>query len=68
MFLHGGWMHLVGNMLSLWIFGDNVEDRLGHGRFVLFYLLCGTLRPLAHVWATRLADPDHRRQRRHRRA
>ena len=43
MFLHGGWMHLAGNMLSLWIFGDNVEDRLGHGRFVVFYLLCGTL-------------------------
>lgn len=41
MFLHGGWMHLIGNMLFLWIFGDNVEDILGHGRFLLFYLLCG---------------------------
>ena len=51
MFLHGGWMHLGGNMLSLWIFGDNVEDRLGHGRYVLFYLSCGTLASLAHVWA-----------------
>jgi membrane associated rhomboid family serine protease len=51
MFLHGGWMHLGGNMLSLWIFGDNVEDRLGHGRYILFYLLCGTLAALAHVWA-----------------
>ena len=51
MFLHGGWLHLIGNMLSLWIFGDNVEDRLGHGRFILFYLLCGTLAALAHVWA-----------------
>jgi len=51
MFLHGGWLHLIGNMLSLWIFGDNVEDRLGHGRFVVFYLLCGTLAALAHVWA-----------------
>ena len=51
MFLHGGWMHLAGNMLSLWIFGDNVEDRLGHGRFVVFYLLCGTLASLAHLWA-----------------
>lgn len=41
MFLHGGWMHLLGNMLYLWIFGDNIEDRLGHGRFLLFYLACG---------------------------
>jgi membrane associated rhomboid family serine protease len=49
MFLHGGWMHFLGNMLFLWIFGDNVEDRLGHGRFVAFYLLCGTVASLAHV-------------------
>ena len=55
MFLHGGWLHLIGNMLSLWIFGDNVEDRLGHGRFILFYLLCGTLAALAHVWADPLS-------------
>lgn len=41
MFLHGGWMHLIGNMLYLWIFSDNVEDRLGRGRFIVFYLLCG---------------------------
>jgi membrane associated rhomboid family serine protease len=41
MFLHAGWMHFVGNMLYLWIFGDNVEDRLGHARFLLFYLACG---------------------------
>ncbi|HZC03321.1 MAG TPA: rhomboid family intramembrane serine protease [Gammaproteobacteria bacterium] len=41
MFLHGGWMHLIGNMLYLWIFGDNVEEALGHGRFLVFYLLCG---------------------------
>ena len=41
MFLHGGWMHLLGNMLYLWIFGDNIEDRLGHGRFVAFYFVCG---------------------------
>ena len=41
MFLHGGWMHLAGNLLYLWIFGDNVEDALGRGRFVAFYLLCG---------------------------
>jgi membrane associated rhomboid family serine protease len=51
MFLHGGWTHVIGNMLSLWIFGDNVEDQLGHGRFLLFYLLCGTLAALTHVWA-----------------
>ena len=41
MFVHGGIAHLAGNMLFLWIFGDNVEDRLGHGRFLMFYLLCG---------------------------
>ncbi len=41
MFLHAGWVHLVGNMLYLWIFGDNVEDRFGHSRFLIFYLLCG---------------------------
>jgi len=41
MFVHGGWLHFGGNMLYLWIFGDNVEDRMGHGRFVVFYLLCG---------------------------
>jgi len=50
MFLHGGWLHFLGNMLYLWIFGDNVEDRLGHGRFVLFYLLCGAAAGLAHVF------------------
>lgn len=41
LFLHGGWLHLLGNMLYLWIFGDNVEDKMGHGRFALFYILCG---------------------------
>ena len=41
MFLHGGWLHFLGNMLYLWIFGDNVEDRVGHGRFIVFYLTCG---------------------------
>src|SRR5262245_64067429 len=41
MFLHGGWGHLLGNMLYLWIFGDNVEDRLGRLRYLLFYLFCG---------------------------
>src|ERR1043166_6121541 len=41
MFLHGSWTHIIGNMWYLWIFGDNVEDRVGHGRFIIFYLLCG---------------------------
>ncbi len=50
MFLHAGWLHFLGNMLYLWIFGDNVEDRLGHGRFVAFYLLCGAAAVFAHVY------------------
>ncbi|HWO73920.1 MAG TPA: rhomboid family intramembrane serine protease [Dehalococcoidia bacterium] len=41
MFMHAGWAHIIGNMLFLWIFGDNVEDRLGHARYLFFYLLCG---------------------------
>jgi len=49
MFMHGGWMHLLGNMLYLWIFGDNVEDSMGHGRFVAFYLLTGIVAALAHA-------------------
>ena len=49
MFLHGGFFHLAGNMLYLWIFGDNVEDRFGHGRFVAFYLICGAIAALAHA-------------------
>lgn len=48
MFLHGGWLHLIGNMWFLWIFGDNVEDRLGHFRYLVFYLLCGLIGNLAH--------------------
>ncbi|MGE0127353.1 MAG: rhomboid family intramembrane serine protease [Blastocatellales bacterium] len=52
MFMHGGWMHLLGNMLYLWIFGDNVEDRMGHGKFLLFYLVCGVAATLAQVWLT----------------
>jgi len=51
MFLHGGWLHFLGNMLYLWIFGDNVEDRMGHLRYVVFYLLCGWIASYAHVWA-----------------
>lgn len=49
MFLHGGWGHLGGNMLFLWIFGDNLEHRLGHLRFVMFYLVCGLAAGLAHI-------------------
>jgi membrane associated rhomboid family serine protease len=49
MFLHGGWVHFAVNTLYLWLFGENVEDRLGRGRFVAFYLLCGTAAALAHV-------------------
>ena len=49
MFLHGSWSHVIGNMWYLWIFGDNVEDRFGHGRFVVFYLLCGAIAALGHL-------------------
>jgi rhomboid family protein len=53
MFLHGGWLHFGGNMLYLWIFGDNVEDKLGHGQYLVFYLLCGT----AAVFGQTLMNP-----------
>src|SRR3954463_8678156 len=49
MFLHGSWSHVLGNMWYLWIFGDNVEDRVGHGRFIVFYLLCGIAAALGQV-------------------
>lgn len=49
MFLHGGWLHLIGNMWFLWIYGDNVEDILGGLRYLVFYLLCGVAAGLAHV-------------------
>lgn len=49
LFLHGGWLHLIGNMWMLWIFGDNVEDRLGHGRYLLFYLMGGVVANVAHI-------------------
>lgn len=52
MFMHGGIAHLAGNMLFLWIFGDNIEDRLGHVRYVVFYLVCGVAASLAHVFTT----------------
>jgi membrane associated rhomboid family serine protease len=48
MFLHGSWMHVIGNMWSLWLFGDNVEDRMGRGGFLIFYLLCGLAAALTH--------------------
>src|SRR5437773_575379 len=48
MFLHGGWLHIIGNMWTLWIFGDNVEDRMGPGRFTIFYLLCGLFAGSVH--------------------
>ncbi|WP_247891284.1 rhomboid family intramembrane serine protease [Azospirillum aestuarii] len=51
MFMHGGFLHIAGNMLYLWIFGNNVEDSMGRGRFVVFYLLCGTAAALAQSFA-----------------
>ncbi len=53
MFLHGGWGHLLGNMLFLWVFGNNIEDAMGHLRYIVFYLLCGFIAVLAQV----LPDP-----------
>jgi membrane associated rhomboid family serine protease len=54
MFMHGSWLHIIGNMWFLWIFGDNVEDAMGRGRFVIFYLLCGALAALTQI----LSMPD----------
>src|SRR5207248_3616114 len=54
MFLHGSWSYVIGNMWYLWIFGDNVEDRVGHGRFIVFYLLCGVAAALGQV----AVDPE----------
>jgi membrane associated rhomboid family serine protease len=59
MFMHGGWAHLLGNMLYLWIFGDNLENRLGHGRYITFYLLCGLIASLSHVFATSYFSPEN---------
>ena len=53
LFMHGGIAHILGNMLYLWIFGDNLENVLGHGRYLFFYLLCGVLASLSHVYATK---------------
>lgn len=49
LFVHGGWAHIAGNMLYLWIFGDNIEDAMGHARYLVFYLLCGALAGLSHA-------------------
>ena len=49
MFLHGGWLHLISNMWALYIFGDNIEDRMGPGRYALFYLMCGVAAGLTHI-------------------
>lgn len=58
MFMHGGIAHIFGNMLFLFIFGDNIEDRLGHIRYFIFYLVCGIIAGLAHVFATALFASD----------
>jgi len=58
MFMHGGWEHILGNMLFLWIFGDNVEDAMGHVRYLVFYLICGVLAGLAQVFITLNFDPS----------
>src|SRR6185503_6398935 len=57
MFMHGGFAHIAGNMLFLWIFGDNIEDRLGHAKYLIFYLLCGVIASLSHVFVTGVLDP-----------
>lgn len=56
MFIHGGWIHIIGNILYLWLFGDNVEDRLGHFRFVLFYLLSGIVASIAECYVHPYSD------------
>ena len=58
MFMHGGIAHIAGNMLFLWIFGDNIEDRLGHVKYLFFYLVCGLIASLAHVFATAALATD----------
>jgi len=55
-FLHGSWMHLLGNMLFLWIFGNNVEDKLGHVKFIIFYLICGMLAALTQWFFSQSSD------------
>jgi membrane associated rhomboid family serine protease len=58
MFLHGGIAHLLGNMLFLWVFGDNIENAMGHLRYLMFYLLCGVLAGLAHVFSVSILGHD----------
>ena len=68
MFLHGGLLHIGSNMLYLFIFGDNVEDRLGHFRFLIFYFVCGVVAGITHIVVNaELGRPEHRRIGRHRR-
>jgi membrane associated rhomboid family serine protease len=55
MFLHGGWMHLIGNMWFLWVFGDNIEEILGRGKYLLFYLACGVVAAMTHVFLNPLS-------------
>ncbi|MEO6456408.1 MAG: rhomboid family intramembrane serine protease [Ginsengibacter sp.] len=59
MFMHGGIAHIAGNMLYLWIFGDNLEDRLGHVRYFFFYILCGIIASLTHVFSDYLFGESH---------
>src|SRR5581483_5585784 len=56
MFMHGGWLHIIGNMWFLWVFGNNIEDSMGHARFVLFYLLCGIAAAATQI----MVDPHSR--------
>ncbi|MGV1014255.1 MAG: rhomboid family intramembrane serine protease [Methyloceanibacter sp.] len=56
MFLHGSWIHLIGNMLFLWVFGDNIEDAMGHFRFIMFFLMCGIFAAVLH--ATMMPNSD----------
>ncbi|MGB8192916.1 MAG: rhomboid family intramembrane serine protease [Chitinophagaceae bacterium] len=58
MFMHGGWAHLGGNLLYLWVFGDNIENRLGHFRYLLFYLVTGIIASLTHVFTTSFLGHD----------
>ncbi len=55
MFLHGGFLHIAGNMLYLWVFGNNIEDAMGRARFVVFYTFCGVIAALAHAWVNRFS-------------
>jgi rhomboid family protein len=58
MFMHGGWAHLLGNMLFLWIFGDNIEDVLGHLRYFFYYIICGVIASLSHVGVSYALNHD----------